>query len=282
MTVATVRPVTLLGDSAVAVNPSDERYRELIGRRAIVPLVEREVPIIADEYVDPTVGTGALKVTPAHDPNDFEIGRRHHLAEIQVIGFDARMTEHAGERYAGLDGRRGVGAGARGPARARAHPLGAPYVHSVGHGQRSGVRVEPLVSLQWFCRMDELAAPAIAAVREGRVRFHPKGAERIFFGWMEQIRPWCVSRQLWWGHQMPVWYCENDHVIVAGDDARALPRVRHPPAERDPDVLDTWFSSALWPFATLGWPDETADLRTFYPATCSRPPARSSTSGSRA
>ena len=266
VTVATVRPVTLLGDSAVAVNPTDERYRELIGRRAIVPAGRaRGAASSPTSTSTSTVGTGALKVTPAHDPNDFEIGRRHHLAEIQVIGFDARMTEQAGERYAGLAV---AEASERVLADLREHGLvrsERPYVHSVGHDQRSGVRVEPLVSLQWFCRMDELAAPAIAAVREGRVRFHPKGAERIFFSWMDQIRPWCVSRQLWWGHQIPVWYCENDHVIVQETTPERCPECGIHQLERDPDVLDTWFSSALWPFATLGWPDETDDLRTFYP-----------------
>ena len=265
VTVATVRPVTLLGDTAIAVNPGDERFRDLIGRTAIVPLAEREVPIIGDDYVDISVGTGALKVTPAHDPNDFEIGQRHGLAEIQVIGFDGRMTEAAGERYADLTV---AEASERVLADLRARDLvrsETPYLHSVGHCQRSGARVEPLVSLQWFCRMDELAAPATAAVRDGTVRFHPKSAERIFFGWMDSIRPWCVSRQLWWGHQLPVWYCENDHVIVQETAPERCPECGIHQIERDPDVLDTWFSSALWPFATLGWPEDTRDLETFYP-----------------
>jgi valyl-tRNA synthetase len=265
VTVATVRPVTLLGDSAIAVNPADERFRDLIGRTAIVPLAEREVPIIGDDYVDIAVGTGALKVTPAHDPNDFEIGRRHGLAEIQVIGFDGRMTEAAGERYAGLtvaEASERVLADLRQRSLVRSEQ---PYLHSVGHCQRSGARVEPLVSLQWFCRMDELASPATAAVRDGTVRFHPKGAERIFFGWMDSIRPWCVSRQLWWGHQLPVWYCENDHVIVQETTPARCPECGIHQLERDPDVLDTWFSSALWPFAPLGWPEDTTDLETFYP-----------------
>ncbi len=265
VTIATVRPLTLLGDSAIAVNPSDERYRDLVGRTAIVPLAEREVPIIADEYVEVGTGTGALKVTPAHDPNDFEIGRRHGLAEIQVIGFDGRTTAAAGARYAGLEVRE-ASALVLADLRERGLVRGErAYLHSVGHCQRSGARVEPLISLQWFCRMDELAAPASAAVREGRVRFHPKSAERIFFSWMDQIRPWCVSRQLWWGHQLPVWYCDNDHVVVQETTPERCPECGSHALERDPDVLDTWFSSALWPFATLGWPDETADLATFYP-----------------
>jgi valyl-tRNA synthetase len=265
VTVATVRPVTLLGDTAVAVNPGDERYRHLIGQRAVVPLAEREVPIIGDDHVDPSVGTGALKVTPGHDPNDFEIGRRHGLDEIAVIGFDGRMTAAAGERFAGL-------------ASERAHELvigelrergllrdEQPWRHSVGHCSRSGNRVEPLVSLQWFCEMGELAAPAIAAVREGRVRFTPKSRERIFFDWMEQIRPWCVSRQLWWGHQLPVWYCSCGETIVQEVPPEHCPSCGSAELERDPDVLDTWFSSALWPFATLGWPEETPRLQAFYP-----------------
>ena len=265
VTVATVRPVTLLGDTAVAVNPADERYRDLIGRRAIVPLVGREVPIVGDEHVEMDVGTGALKVTPGHDPNDLEIARRHGLEEIAVIGFDGRMTEAAGERYAGLTSEE---AHALVVADLREHGLlrdEQPWRHSVGHCSRSGNRVEPLVSLQWFCEMQELAAPAIAAVREGRVRFLPKSRERIYFDWMEQIRPWCVSRQLWWGHQLPVWYCSCGETIVQVEPPTHCPRASPAELERDPDVLDTWFSSALWPFATLGWPDDTPRLRAFYP-----------------
>jgi valyl-tRNA synthetase len=265
VTVATVRPVTLLGDTAIAVNPDDERLNGLVGRTALVPLVGREIPIVADEHVEIGTGTGALKVTPAHDPNDFEIGRRHGLAEIQVIGFDARMTPAAGERYAGMEVREAAALVLADLREAGLLRSERAYVHSVGHCQRSGARVEPLVSLQWFCRMDELAAPATAAVREGRVRFHPKGAERIFFGWMDDIRPWCVSRQLWWGHQLPVWYCENEHVVVQEEAPATCPECGSAVLVRDPDVLDTWFSSALWPYATLGWPDETADLAAFYP-----------------
>jgi valyl-tRNA synthetase len=265
VTVATVRPVTLLGDTAVAVNPSDERYRHLIGQRAIVPLVGREVPIVGDEHVDPTVGTGALKVTPGHDPNDLEIARRHGLEEIAVIGFDGRMTDAAGERYAGQTSQEAeklVIADLREQGLLRDEQ---PWRHSVGHCSRSGNRVEPLVSLQWFCEMGELAAPAIASVREGRVRFVPKSRERIFFDWMEQIRPWCVSRQLWWGHQLPVWYCSCGETIVQAEPPSHCPSCGSSALERDPDVLDTWFSSALWPFATLGWPDDTPRMRAFYP-----------------
>jgi valyl-tRNA synthetase len=258
LVVATVRPETMLGDTAVAVSPDDDRYRHLVGRTAVLPLVGRELPIVADHFVDPAFGTGALKVTPAHDPNDLEIARRHGLPEVSVIGEDGRMTELAGERYAGLS-----------PHEARERVVGdlraidavrgeEPYTHSVPFSHRSGRRIEPLLSLQWFCDMSELARPAIAAVREGRVRFVPERFARVYLDWMENIRPWCISRQLWWGHQLPVWY--RDGTTYVGLE---------PPEgegwERDPDVLDTWFSSALWPFATLGWPEDTPELRRFYP-----------------
>ena len=265
LTVATVRPATLLGDSGVAVNPADARFAALVGGEVIVPLVERQVPIVADEHVEVGFGTGALKVTPAHDPNDFEIGRRHGLEEITVIGFDGRMTEAAGHRYAGLSSEEAhqlVLADLRERGLVRAE---RPLHHSVGHCSRCGTRVEPLVSLQWFCDMEQLAAPATAAVRDGRVRFHPKGQERIFFEWMDAIRPWCVSRQLWWGHQLPVWYCSCGETIVQEREPVACPTCGSAELRRDEDVLDTWFSSALWPFATLGWPDETPRLAAFYP-----------------
>jgi valyl-tRNA synthetase len=265
VTVATVRPATMLGDTAVAVNPADERYRDLVGRTAIVPLVEREVPVIADEHVEMGFGTGALKITPGHDPNDFEIGRRHGLPEITVIGFDGRMTEAAGPRYAGLatDETSDLVVAdleERGLLRER-----RPYRHSVGHCDRTGNRIEPLVSLQWFCEMTELARPANAAVREGRVVFHPRSSERIYFDWMDNIRPWCVSRQQWWGHQLPVWYCSCGETIVQETAPTSCPACRSGELERDPDVLDTWFSSALWPFAILGWPEDTPELRTWFP-----------------
>src|SRR6476646_7787547 len=256
LVVATVRPETILADTAVAVHPADERYTHLVGKTAIVPLVDREVPIIADEYVKMDFGTGALKITPGHDPNDFEIGRRHGLPELSAIGYDGRMTELAGE--------------ARGRVRDALFAQGLlrreePYEHEVGHCDRTGDRIEPLISLQWFMQMDSLAAAANAEVRSGSVRFVPKNQEAIYFHWMDNIRPWCISRQLWWGHQIPVWYCPDGHRIVSVEPPAACGECGSAELRRDPDVLDTWFSSALWPFATLGWPEPNERLATFYP-----------------
>jgi valyl-tRNA synthetase len=264
LVVATVRPETILADTAVAVHPDDERYRHLVGRTAIVPLVDREVPIIADPYVKMDFGTGALKITPGHDPNDFEIGRRHGLPELSAIGYDGRMTELAGE-FAGLPVDE-----ARGKVRDALFALELirkedPYEHEVGHCDRTGDRIEPLISLQWFMRMDELAEPANEEVRSGRVRFHPRSQENTYFGWMLNIRPWCVSRQLWWGHQIPVWYCPDGHETVELDAPDACATCGSAALERDPDVLDTWFSSALWPFATIGWPGDDPRLARYYP-----------------
>jgi valyl-tRNA synthetase len=264
LTVATVRPETMLADTAVAVNPNDERHADLIGQHCILPLVGRRLPIIADEHVDPEFGTGALKVTPGHDINDFEIGRRHGLAEIGVIGPDGRMNEEAGE-FAGMTA---AGAGEavvvalREAGRLRDEE---PYVHSVPFSERSGARIEPLISLQWFCRMDELAAPAIEVVERDEVRITPAQWKRVYLDWMREIRPWCVSRQLWWGHRIPVWYCDACEETIVAESEPERCGACGGPLRQEEDVLDTWFSSALWPFATLGWPEDTPELRAFYP-----------------
>jgi valyl-tRNA synthetase len=265
VTIATVRPETMLGDTAVAVNPQDERYRALVGRSAVLPLVGRHLPILADEYVKTDFGTGQLKVTPAHDPADFEIGQRHELEQVSVIGEDGRMRTEAGERFAGLtvmEARDAVVAALREEGRIVGEE---PYEHEVPYSHRSGKRIEPLISLQWFMRMDELAAPAIEAVTGGAVRIVPDNHRRVYLDWMENIRPWCISRQLWWGHRLPVWYCATcNHVHVA---AQVPPGCAECGGElrQEEDVLDTWFSSALWPFATLGWPEQTPELEAFYP-----------------
>ena len=258
VTIATVRPETMLADTAIAVHPDDDRYTRLIGETAILPIVGRRLKIIGDPYVKPEFGTGALKLTPGHDPNDFEIGRAHGLDEVSVIGEDGRMTAAAGERFEGmtaLEAREAVVEALRAEGRiARTEQ----YRHDVPFSQRTGERIEPLISLQWFMRMDELARPAVEVVESGRIRIHPEGQRRRYLEWMANLRPWCISRQLWWGHQIPVWY-RGDETYVGVE----------PPTgagwERDPDVLDTWYSSGLWPFVTLGWPDDTAALRAFYP-----------------
>jgi valyl-tRNA synthetase len=258
VTVATVRPETMLADTAIAVHPDDERYRRLVGETAILPLVGRKLKIIADDYVRPDFGTGALKITPAHDPNDFEIGRRHGLGQPSVIGEDGRITREAPERFQGL-----TIAEAQRQVVAELSEQGLiartePYEHTVPFSHRSGQRIEPLISLQWFMAMDELARPAIEAVKNGSVRFFPERWAKVYLDWMENIRPWCISRQLWWGHRLPVWYRGSETYV--GTEPPPSPGWR-----RDPDVLDTWFSSALWPFATLGWPEQTPDLQAFYP-----------------
>jgi valyl-tRNA synthetase len=264
LTVATVRPETMLGDSAVAVNPDDERFGDLVGQFCVLPLVGRRLPIIADEHVDPEFGTGALKITPGHDPNDFEIGRKHGLEEISVIGPDGRLTEEAG-RFAGMgvaEAQAAVVAALREEGLLRSEQ---PYTHSVPFSHRSGERIEPLISLQWFCRMDELAKPAIEVVERDQVRIAPEQWKRVYLNWMREIRPWCISRQLWWGHQIPVWYCDACEETIVAEQPPERCGACGGELRQDEDVLDTWFSSALWPFATLGWPDDTPELRAFYP-----------------
>ncbi|HEY5708612.1 MAG TPA: valine--tRNA ligase [Solirubrobacterales bacterium] len=265
LTVATVRPETMLADTAVAVSPGDERYADLVGKHCVLPLVGRRLPIVADEHVDPEFGTGALKITPGHDPNDFEIGRKHGLEEIVAIGPDGRLTEEAGERFAGMtaaEAQEAVVAALREEGALRAEEA---YVHSVPFSHRSGERIEPLISLQWFCRMDELAAPAIEAVEKDRVRIAPAQWKRVYLDWMREIRPWCISRQLWWGHRIPVWYCDPCEETIVAEQPPERCGACGGELRQEEDVLDTWFSSAIWPFATLGWPDDTPELRAFYP-----------------
>ncbi len=265
LTVATVRPETMLADTAVAVNPDDERYADLVGGHCVLPLVGRRLPIIADEHVDPEFGTGALKITPGHDPNDFEIGRKHGLEEIGVIGPDGRISDQAGERFAGLTAaaaQEAVVAELRAEGRLRAEE---PYIHSVPFSHRSGERIEPLISLQWFCRMDELAKPAIEVVERDEVRIRPEQWKRVYLEWMNEIRPWCISRQLWWGHRIPVWYCDPCEETIVAEQPPERCGACGGELRQEEDVLDTWFSSALWPFATLGWPEDTPELRAFYP-----------------
>ncbi|MBE5816283.1 MAG: valine--tRNA ligase [Clostridiales bacterium] len=264
VTVATTRPETMLGDTAVAVNPADERYASIVGKTVILPLINKEIPVIADDYVDVEFGTGVVKITPAHDPNDFEVGRRHNLPVIAVIGEDGIMTDDAAE-YKGLD---------RYEARKRMvadlEKLGLlekieKHVHNVGHCYRCHTTVEPMVSTQWFVKMKPLAEPAIEAVRNGEVEFIPERFDKIYYNWMENIRDWCISRQLWWGHRIPAWYCEKCGEVHVAESAPECCSKCGGKLKQDEDVLDTWFSSALWPFSTLGWPEETEDMKYFYP-----------------
>lgn len=265
LVVATTRPETMFGDTAVAVHPDDERYRHLIGKTVLLPLTDREIPIIADDYVDREFGTGALKITPAHDTNDFEIGLRHQLPQIVVLDKEAKMNENAG-LYAGMD---------RFEARiAVVKELKAqgillkiePHANAVGECYRCATVIEPMVSKQWFVKMEPLAKPAIEVVKDGRLEFVPERFDKIYLGWMENIREWCISRQLWWGHRIPVWYCEDCGLEICADDAPlTCPTCGTNHLKQDPDVLDTWFSSGLWPFSTLGWPEKTPELEQFYP-----------------
>ena len=262
ITIATVRPATILADVAVAVHPEDDRYRDAVGREVVVPVVERRVPVIADARVEPDFGTGALKVTPGHDPLDFELGRDHGLETLTVIGPDGRLLADGfdGLTQAEADARIVAWLEERGQLAQR-----EPYRHSVGTCERCHSRIEPLVSPQWWCGMDELARPAVEALRERRVRYHPESQHRFAIESLEHAPDWCVSRQLWWGHQIPIWTCPDGHRTCAWPPPEACGECGQAELERDPDVLDTWFSSALWPFATLGWPEETDALARYYP-----------------
>ncbi len=261
---ATTRPETLLGDTAVAVNPKDERYQHLIGKMLTLPLVGREIPVVGDSYVDMEFGTGVVKITPAHDPNDFEVGLRHNLPVINVMTEDARIIEDY-PKYAGMDrfeARKAIVA----DLEAGGFLIKVEdHQHNVGTCYRCGTTVEPRVSLQWFVKMEELAKPAIEAVRSGDVTFVPQRFEKNYFNWMEDIRDWCISRQLWWGHRIPAFYCDDCGELVVTKESSAACLKCGKAMRQDPDTLDTWFSSALWPFSTLGWPDRTDDLRYFYP-----------------
>ena len=265
LTIATVRPATILADVAVAVHPDDERYTHLIGKKVLVPVVQRVVPIVADERVEPEFGTGALKITPGHDPIDFEIGRDHGLPELTVIGFDGRMTGDVPPEYIGLTEDEAADRVVQWLKDHDQLEKRESYRHSVGHCERSHTRIQPLVSLQWWCEMKPMAVPAIEAIESGRVTFHPPVHNKVALDWLKAIRPWNVSRQLWWGHQLPIWYCADGHVTCAETEPSACGECGRHELTRDEDVLDTWFSSALWPFATLGWPDETPELARYYP-----------------
>lgn len=265
ITVATTRPETMLGDTAVAVNPKDDRYKKYVGKIAILPLVGRELPIVADKYVDPEFGTGAVKITPAHDLNDFELGKRHNLKEINIINDDGTTNDNAG-KYANLSIKQ-----ARERVLEDLEEQGymekiENYKHSLGHCYRCDTIIEPYLSQQWFVKMKDLALPAIKAVQEGQTDFVPGRWAKVYFEWMYNIRDWCISRQLWWGHRIPVWYCQDcSEFIVEMDDPEECPKCHSKNIIQDKDVLDTWFSSALWPFSTMGWPEQTSDLKDFYP-----------------
>ena len=263
--IATTRPETLLGDTAVAVNPEDERYKDLIGKMLKLPLTDREIPVIADEYVDKEFGTGCVKITPAHDPNDFEVGRRHNLEEINIMNDDATINELGG-KYAGMDRYE-----ARKAMVADLEKLGllvkvVPHNHSVGTHDRCGTTVEPMIKPQWFVKMDEMAKAAIKALDDGDLKFVPSRFDKTYLHWLENIRDWCISRQLWWGHRIPAYYCDEcGEVVVAREMPEKCPKCGCTHLHQDEDTLDTWFSSALWPFSTLGWPEKTPELEYFYP-----------------
>ena len=262
---ATTRPETLLGDTAVAVNPNDERYKDVVGKTLILPLVHREIPVVADDYVEMDFGTGVVKITPAHDPNDFEVGLRHNLEVINVLTPDAKITDDY-PKYAGMDRYEARKAIVEDLKAEGALVEIEDYSHNVGTCYRCGTTVEPRVSKQWFVKMKPLAGPAIDAVKNGDTRFIPQRFEKVYFHWLENIRDWCISRQLWWGHRIPAWYCADcGEITVSRTAPTACSHCGSKNIEQDPDTLDTWFSSALWPFSTLGWPEETEDYKHYYP-----------------
>ncbi|HET6846163.1 MAG TPA: valine--tRNA ligase, partial [Anaerolineales bacterium] len=262
--VATIRPETILGDTAVAVHPEDERYKHLIGRTALVPMLGREIPVIADDYVSREFGTGALKITPGHDPNDYDIAMRHHLPIISMLDESARVNANGGP-YQGQDRfecREKIWADMK---KAGLVIKTQPYNTTIPRSQRGGEIVEPMISTQWFVKIEPLARAALTAVRDGHIRIVPERFEKVYFNWMENIKDWCVSRQLWWGHRIPVWYCPDGHMTTGRQDPTECGTCGSSQLSQDPDVLDTWFSSGLWPFSTLGWPEQTPDLKYFYP-----------------
>lgn len=263
--IATTRPETLLGDTAVAVNPNDERFKHLIGKTLILPLVNREIPVIADDYVDIDFGTGAVKITPAHDPNDYEVGKRHSLKEIRVMD-DKGIINSLGGKYAGLDRYEARKAIVKDLEEQGLLVKVKPHVHNVGTHDRCSTVIEPIISKQWYVKMESLAKPAVDVVKEKKTKFVPERFEKTYFNWMENIQDWCISRQLWWGHRIPVFYCEDcGEMMVVEEAPKSCPKCSSEKIRQEDDVLDTWFSSALWPFSTLGWPDKTDDLNYFYP-----------------
>ena len=264
--IATTRPETLLGDTAIAVHPDDERYQDIIGKNVILPLVNREIPIVADYYVDKEFGTGAVKITPAHDPNDFEVGKRHDLEEINVMNDDATINEKGG-KYAGMERYEARKAIVKDLEEQGYLVKVVPHTHAVGTHDRCGTTVEPLIKQQWFVKMEELAKPAIEALKSGELKFVPERFDKIYLHWLENIKDWCISRQIWWGHRIPAYYCDEcgEMVVQKGHAPEKCPHCGCTHFTQDEDTLDTWFSSALWPFSTLGWPDKTEDLDYFYP-----------------
>ena len=263
--IATTRPETLFGDTAVAVNPDDERYQDIIGKMLKLPMTDREIPVIADSYVDKEFGTGCVKITPAHDPNDFEVGKRHNLEEIVVINDDATMNSKAG-KYAGMDRYECRKALVEDLEKEGLLVKVVPHSHNVGTHDRCGTTVEPMIKQQWFVKMDDLIKPAVEGVKNGEIKLLPKRMEKTYFNWTDNIRDWCISRQLWWGHRIPAYYCDEcGEMVVSKNAPEKCPKCGCTHMTQDPDTLDTWFSSALWPFSTLGWPEKTEDLDYFYP-----------------